>query len=178
MRGQQPIDTSRIVDLETLAGRRGAPGERAVRLREIDALVGQAIKAQTRMAPKSASAVLASDTALPASGEWVSGPAITLSKGLWLITATLLVQTAAAGIVAMRVHDGADTLFSVQASHPATAGYFTTISVSGVVTLAAGATLTLGAAPSITSAAASMIAQTTIGGAAPATRLSAILIGA
>lgn len=180
MRGQQPMDTSRIVDLETLAGRRGAAGDRALRVRELSGFVEQAIAfaAKNLPKPKTEADALASDIALPTSGAWVDGPAITLQKGVWMISAGLLIQTSAAGDVALRVYDGAAGVLAAQVSHPATAGHFTTISASGVITLAAGATLTLQAAPSITSASISMIAQTTIGGALDATRLSAVQIGA
>ena len=180
MKGQQPIDISRIVDLDTLLGNRGAPGARAVRYRELSTFVEQAIAfaARNRPTPKTAAATLGANSALPTAGAWVDGPAVTLEKGVWMVSATILVESSAAGEVALRVYDGAAGFLAAQASHPATAGSFTTITTSGVIALPASATLTLQATPSITTAAVYMIAETTIGGALDATRLSAVQIGA
>lgn len=181
MKGQQqPIDTSRLIELDTLLGTRGAVGARAVRYRELNNFVEQAIAfaAKNRPAPKSAEQALAADAAMPTAGAWVNGPAITLQKGVWMVSAAVLVRTAVAGDVALRVHDGAGGILAAQASFPATTDHFTTVTASGVIVLAGSITLTLQAAPSVTSATISMIAQTTIGGALPATRLCAVQIGA
>ena len=94
------------------------------------------------------------------------------------MSAMALIKTGAAGVIALRAFNGAAGVLAAQASHPATADYFTALHLSGVIALAGPTTITLQAAPSITSATISMIAQTTIGGALDATRLSAVQIGA
>jgi len=178
--GQTPQDTARLVALDTLVGTRGASGERAVRLRELSSFMEQSIAyaLKTRADPKSANDTLGADASMPTSGAWVSGPSVVLGKGVWSIDAVALFKTGAAGIIALRLHDGADGVMAVQASHPVDADYFTAMHVSGVITLAGVTTITLQAAPSVTTATTSMIAQTTIGGALDATRLSAVKIGA
>ena len=73
--GQTPMDTSRLVALDTLVGTRGAGGDRAVRLHELANFMEQSIAfaLRNRPDPKSASAVLASDTSVPTAAAWVSG---------------------------------------------------------------------------------------------------------
>lgn len=181
MRGTTtPIDTSRLVDLDTLLGNRGAAGARAVRLHELSTFMDQAIAfaLKNRPDPKPEIANILANTPIPTAGAWVSGPQLTLGKGVWSISAMALVETGASGIIAARLFNGASGVFATQASHPATANYFTALHLAGVISVSAPMTLTLQAAPSITSATISMIAQTTIGGALDATRLCAVKIGA
>lgn len=178
--GQTPLDTSRLVALDTLIGNRGPDGERAVRLRELPNFLSQSFDyaLKNRSDPKSSVDVIAANIAMPAADNWVSGPSITLGKGVWSVSGSALFKTGAAGIIAMRLFDGSSGILSTQASHPAGTDYYTQMHLSGVITIAAATTLTLQAAPSIASGTISMIAKTTIGGPLDATRLSAVQIGA
>lgn len=179
--GQTPLDTSRLVALDTLIGNRGPDGERAVRLRELPNFLSQSFDyaLKNRSDPKSSVDVIAANIAMPAAGNWVSGPSITLGKGVWSVSGNALFFTnGVAGIIAMRLFDGSSGILATQISHPGYLSQYNTMHLSGVITIAAATTLTLQAAPSITSGAISMIAQTTIGGPLDATRLSAVQIGA
>lgn len=180
MRPTTPRDTSRVVDLEILLGNRGASGDRAVRHRELRNIIEQAISTAAKNAPspRTEVQVLASDLATPTAGAWVSGPSITLGKGIWMVSGSVLVRTSLAATIAARLFNGTTGIRATQASAPALADYFTTLTLSGAVVIDATTTLTLQAAPSVSAGTTTMIAQTTIGGALPATRLTAVQIGA
>lgn len=179
MRGQTPSDNARIVGLEILMGNRGAAGDRAVRLREVENLVQQALSVSlSERAKREKSAELTTDTAIPTSGVWVSGPSVVLDRGVWQINALALIKTSVAGSIAARLFNGVAGIIATQQTHPATTDYFTSLGLVTHLVLPAQATITLQVAPSVTSAVISMLAETTIGGALPATRLTAVQIGA
>lgn len=174
-----PQDTSRLVDLDVLLGKRGIEGDRAVRLRELPSFVDQAVAFILRKpsTTKHLTAILDTDLSIPTTPAWSAGPELELKKGTWQITATLNLKTSVAGFVIARVSNGGAALMGSQQSHPGTVDHYTTISLSGVVVLAADATLRLEATSPIGDPAVFIIARTTADTNIDATRLMAVQIG-
>jgi hypothetical protein len=172
MRGTTPMETSRLVDLEVLLGKRGLEGRRAVRLDELNK--GLAENRNITRAAKELSA----DLYMPAASTWYSGPSISIARGIWLINAVAQFRVFANGDKAVRIFDGALAYMAAQQTHLTGVDYQFQLHLSGIVSVADRKTLTLQATSTTANASQRLSEFTTLTPTTAATQISAVQIGA
>lgn len=121
--------------VDVLLGIRGQEGDRALTVRQGEDLARTTSIEVIGNVFADVVKALAADVAMPVSGTWYDGPAIPLTKGVWLVTATLQHQRtdASGGVFAGRLLRDAAVICGAQGYHPAVANAGACLSVTSII---------------------------------------------
>lgn len=171
MERKSPQSNFRDERLDVLAGTRGRPTERAVRLGELGELVVKMLPVAAVTPPlvippldvPTQRVALGANVSLSVTGTFYAGPALTLEPGRYLILASVLHERAGttSETITARIWDGAAAIARSAGYRPGTTGVQVGVSMTAVVTIAATVTLTVQAATSSGNAASLMLASDT-----------------